>query len=189
MSRMRGKCQQRLFTETTSHDVSEIRQLENELHKWQSEVNSRTRLVDNQVNFKLKEVKTLRESCQQTECEVVAITEENVILCQRGIKIKNESETIKYVSNRVKENNKHMSEIVNTEQELRQAELETIQNLDDKVNEACRPLQQLSTETERAFKLVQSKIDQLRNQKDERSFMQHLKLDEIKSAIEKNRHL
>ena len=51
-----------------------------------------------------------------------------------------------------------------------------------------RPLQQLTTEIERNFKINSVKIEQLRVQKDQRAFKQHLKLDEIKSTIEKARH-
>jgi len=135
------------------------------------------------------QVSLLQENRQKIEREIVTITEENVILCHRVEKIKHETDTIKTVSNRLKENNAYLTEIIETEQKIRQSETEKMEELDDRVNQVYRPLQQIATETERAFKLVSSKIEQLKKQKDERSFMQHLKLDEIKSAIEKNRHL
>ena len=61
--------------------------------------------------------------------------------------------------------------------------------MENKLNDVCRPLQQVTTEIERAVKVINSKLENLKNQKDQRAFMQALKIDEVKSAIEKNRHL
>ena len=74
----------------------------------------------------------LQESRQMIDKQIISFTEENKVLINSAAKTKRESDVIKLVSTKLSESNEIMSDIIKTEQNLKQAEMEAVIELEEK---------------------------------------------------------
>ena len=78
---------------------------------------------------------TARELCQRIESETVALNDENKILKSRNSRIVAESEKVKIISNKFRENTNSLRDIVQQEQQQRMDEILAVRELDDQINQ------------------------------------------------------
>ena len=101
---------------------------------------------------------------------------------------KADCQVISSISETLKSDNNYLSNLRKNEQNLAEDQNRALEKLEINLNETVQPLSKINVEISRAAQIIEQKLKKLKQSKDQRHFTQCLKIDEIQSTIEKERH-